>query len=418
MAATQTDVFRDPRYFAFWLAETVSGLGSQITFLALQVLVVLTLRGTASDVGLLNASRWLPYLLFGLVVGAYVDRRPRKPVLIASDLGRAFLLGAIPALWFANWLNLPILLAFVALFGLLTLVGDAARQSFVPRLAPASLLAANARLDQGAAAAQTAGPVTAGALIGVLGAPLAVLADAASFVASAALIARIRVTEPPAKRRGETLNLWGEIAGGMRWVYRHRTLAPLALWTHGWFLFNGMAGAVFAPFALLALHLSPFELGWVLAAGGAASLLGAFAAGPIGTRLGAGGAIIACHALMPLAWVIIAAASVNSAHGAAIAMLITGQALFGLALGAENANSLSYRQAVTPDALQSRMNTNMRSINRAMIVFGAPLGGFLADALGYRVILWIVIAGFALVTMLLAASPLRRARHGEALLSP
>jgi len=96
-----------------------------------------------------------------------------------------------------------------------------------------------------------------------------------------------------------------------------------------------------------------------------------------------------------------------------ISLLGVGQFLYGLALGAENANEMGYRQAVTPDVLQGRMNTTMRSVNRAMIVIGAPVGGLLADAIGYRPTLWIATAGFALVTGALAASSFRHARHGD-----
>nr|QQZ49200.1 MFS transporter [Phenylobacterium glaciei] len=139
-----------PGFLAFWTAETVSEFGSYVTTLALQVLVVLTLHGSATQVGLLNASRWLPYLVLGLILGALVDRWRRKPILVATDLGRALLLGVIPGLWLLGWLSLPILMVFVALFGVLTLLNDAASQSFVPRLVSApDLLAANARLDQG-----------------------------------------------------------------------------------------------------------------------------------------------------------------------------------------------------------------------------------------------------------------------------
>jgi predicted MFS family arabinose efflux permease len=107
------------------------------------------------------------------------------------------------------------------------------------------------------------------------------------------------------------------------------------------------------------------------------------------------------------------APTIGAGHWALVGVLALGQALFGFAMGAENANSLSYRQAATPDMLQSRMNTTMRSINRAMIVVGAPVGGLLADSIGYRSSMWIAIAGFALVAAILFVSPFRRARHGD-----
>lgn len=82
-------------------------------------------------------------------------------------------------------------------------------------------------------------------------------------------------------------------------------------------------------------------------------------------------------------------------------------------MGLESANEMAYEQAVTPDELRGRVSTTRRSANRAMIVIGAPVGGFLADALGFRPTFWIAIAGFALVSLFLAASPFRNARHGD-----
>lgn len=415
-AARPRDVFALPGFLAFWTASTVSDFGSYVTALALQVLVVVTLKGTATDVGLVSAARWLPYLLLGLVVGALVDRYRRMPVLVATDVARAILLGAIPALWLTGWLNLPVLMLFVAGFGVLTLVNDAADQSFVPRLVPGpALLAANARLDQGSTAAQTSGPVLAGALVTLIGAPLAVLVDAASYLISAILLATgVRVSEPAPAPRGRQLDLRREIGEGLRYVYRHRTLAPFALSTHGWFLFNSVLNTVFAPFVLVGLGLSPFELGVALAAAGVGGLAGSLMAARLGMRWGAGRVVIGCRVVDAAACATIALAPGAGGHLLAVAILALGQGVYGLALGASNANEMGYRQAVTPDVLQSRMNTTMRSLNRAVIVVGAPLGGLIADRFGYRPALWIAAAGFLLGAGLLALSPFRRARHYDA----
>jgi MFS family permease len=116
---------------------------------------------------------------------------------------------------------------------------------------------------------------------------------------------------------------------------------------------------------------------------------------------------------MPLACATIALAPATGGQALAVAMLALGQGVYGFAIGAENANSLGYRQSVTPDALQSRMNSTMRSLNRAMIVAGAPIGGLIADRIGYRPALWIAAGGLLLVPAVLAATPFRRARHGE-----
>ncbi len=410
------DVFRIPGYLAFWSAYTVSGFGTYITTLALQVMVLDSLRGTATDVGLLNAARWLPYLFFGLLAGALVDRRPRKPVLVGTDLARGILLLAIPVLYAVGRLNLVVLIVFVAFFGVFSLFGDAASQSFLPRIvARRDLLAAHARADQSDAVAQTSGPLVAGGLVTLLGAPFAVLADAVSYLFSALAISRVRVVEPREVSGTSLRGLRAEIAEGLRWVYRHRVLAPMAVGSHVWFLASSMLGTVFVSFVLLELRLSPFELGITLAAAGVAGLLGSSFSTRFGMRWGAGRAVIMCNCLMSVGWAIIAVVPTgNGQKWLVILLLAAGQAVYGLALGLSNANEMGYRQAVTPDHLQGRMNTTIRSANRAMIVVGAPAGGLLAVSIGYQPTLWIGIAGFAAAALLLAASPFRSARHGDA----
>ena len=404
-----------PGYARFWLASSVSDFGTYVTALAIQVLIVVQLHGKAADVGLVSGARWLPYMLFGLIAGVLVDRVRRRPVLITADLIRAALLIAIPALALSHRLSVPVLAAFMALFGLFSLIGDAASQSLTPRLVPGPLLTrAHARLDQASSVAQTSGPALAGGLVALVGAPWAVLVDAASYLFSGLMLLSIRVAEPaadPARKQ----SLGRDIGEGLRWVYRHPTLAPLALTTHAWFIFSGVSSAVLAPFVLQTLRLGPLALGLALSLGGIGGLAGSLVANRLGERCGAGRAVIASHALTPLAYVLYALAP---AHWLGWACLGLGQVLFGLSIGAENANSMGYRQAVTPDRLQGRMNATMRSTNRAMIVVAAPLGGLLADAIGYRPTLWIVAAGFAAVPVAQALSPLRSARIGDAETQP
>ena len=414
LSSQQHNVFRQTGFLFFWVSETVSGFGTAITTIALQVMIVVSLRGTASDVGWVNAARWLPYVFFGFVVGAVIERTRRKPVLVATDLGRAMLLAAIPILWSLGWLNFATLMGLVALFGALSLLNDAATQSFLPRLVPApALLAANARLDQGEALAQTSGPVIAGSLVTTLGAPIAILFDAGSYLFSAFVTARIVVSEPKRSSTNAPANLRREIGEGFAWVYRHPMLKPLALSTHGWFICNSMLGAIFVPFVLLNLHLDAFALGIILAAGGVAGLIGSLMAPRIGLAWGAGPTVIACRALMPLAWGVIALVPEDAVVWAAISQLAAGQVIYGFGMGAENANEMGYCQAVTPDGMQGRRTGIMRSVNRAMIVIGAPIGGILADGIGYRPVMWIAVAGFALVATLLGLSRFRHARHGD-----
>ena len=410
-----TGPLREHRGFTrFWTAETVSGFGTAITALALQWLIVDTLHRGSEVTGLVNAARWLPYMIFGLLAGVIIDRMRRRPVLVITDLARGLLLVAIPLLALAGALSVPTLIIFMIIFGTMSVANDAASQSILPRLVPRQQLpAANARLDQAAAVIQVAGPAFSGSLVKLITAPWAVLLDAASYLASAVLTLTVRVDESTAGRtRGGFAQIRREAADGLRWVYRHRMLMPLALNTNAWFICNSAANAVLVPYVYHDLEFGSVAFGLAMAAGGIGALIGALFAVRLGIALGTGRVVVLAFAGYPVGWAMIALCPGNGWSG----WLTFGAAQFilGLIGGAENTNSLGYRQMVTPDELQGRTNAIMRSTNRAMIVFGALAGGFAAAAIGDRTVLWAVVAAFAIVTGTLALSPFRTATLADA----
>lgn len=199
-----TGLFAHPGYARFWTADAVSTFGTYITTVALPTLAVVTLEASDVQVGLLNGARWMPYLLFGLLAGVVADRYRRRPILVATDVIRSGLLALIAGLAAAHLLSIYGLALFVAVFGVLSLLYDAAHQSYLPRLVPPrSLIQANARLEQTTALAQTTGPFLGGSLVAATGAPLPMFVDAASYLASGILLASIRRPEPKPGRESE-----------------------------------------------------------------------------------------------------------------------------------------------------------------------------------------------------------------------
>jgi MFS family permease len=398
----------------FWSGEAVSGLGSAITFLALQTLVLVTLHGDAVQVGWLNSARWLPYLVLGLVVGALVDRVRRRPVMVVTDITRAGLLALIPVAWALDLLSLPLLLVLVFLFGTTSLVNDAASLSFVPRLVRrGDLQRAHARLDGADAVAQTAGPAMAGMLIRVVGAPLSVLVDALTYLFSAAIVASLRgVPEPAAAPAGApgARGLAQEVMVGARWAYGASGLRRLALATHVWFAGQAILLVLVVPYGYRQLGLSPLQLGLVFAVAGVGALLGAASSTRVGFRLATGGAIICSYSVTAVGVVIMAAAASVPSGWAAAAVLAAGQLCHGWAMGTSNSHEMAFRQSRTPDELQARTNTTLRSLNRAVIVAVSPVAGVVAEAVGYRTTLGAAAAIFVASALILAMSPLRRAR--------
>ncbi len=395
-------------FLRYWRATAVSGLGTYVTTFALQALVVLTLDGTAADVGWLNAARWLPYLVFGLFVGAIVDGRRRLPLMIGTDVVQSTLLMAVPLLWWSDLLSLPALLVIVVASGTVSVVNRAATMSFLPRLVEGrQLQPAHARIDGADAVASSAGPALGGLLVSLVGAPLTVLVDSLSYLFSALTLRTVRLEEPRPRTGLTVRKIAREAVNGFRWIYRGSGLTTLAIANHAWFVGHAIVGVVLAPYVLLTLDLNAFQFGIVGAAGGMGAVVGASVTTRTGRRLGTGRTIIVCHAITTVSVITMALAGQETSAGAAFVVVTTGQALYGLAMGMSNSHEMSYRQLVTPDELQARTNTTLHSLNRAVVMIVAPVAGLLADTWGVRPMLLVASGVFALVAAGLSATSFR-----------
>lgn len=407
-------IFKYPGYARFWAADAVSTFGSCITTVALSVLAVVTLHASNVQVGLLNAARWTPYLLFGLLAGVIADRCRRRPVLVATDLARGALLATVAILAATHLLNIYELAAFMAVFGVLSLLYEASHQSYLPRLVPpAGLTSANARLQQTSALAQTTGPALGGTLVTTLGAPLGMALDAVSYLASGATLASIRRPEP--RPDAEARNLRAELREGLTYVYRHPVLRSAALTLHARFLFASIISTTFTLFVLRDPALghgskgAGFGLGVTLAVGGVGALVGNTLAGRLG-HVPAGRLMVGERLAEPFAWTL---APLAVSGPAGWAMVAGAQFLVWVALGTSGPSEMAYRQSITPDRLQGRVNATIRSLNWGMFTLGAPVGGLLSTELGYRATLWLAIAGMAASAVVATLSPMRTARVAE-----
>ena len=410
MGEREEGLFRRPAFVRYFSAVAIGAFGTALTAVAMPVLVVDVLEADPFEVGIVAAAQFVPYALLGLVAGVYVDRWRRQRVLVWASVGRAVSLALIPALWLAGLLHVWVLVGLLLLFGSFAVFGFAATQSLLPQIVERrALLAANARLDQAEAAAQTAGPALGGGLVGLIGAPLAIAVDAVTYIVDAVLIAGARISETLERGRAER-SLRREIAEGLRWSYRHRTLTPLAWSTHVWFFANAAALTVLAVFALRALGLSPFAYGLLFAVGGAVTLLGAAIASSTGSRFGPGTVITCARGLYPVAWATIALIPDTEAAGTgALVALFAAFALQGFAAGVENANEMSFRQIVTPDALLGRVNGTLRSANRTFAALGAIAGGTAASLADLNAVLFGIAAVFATAFLIALLSPVRTA---------
>ncbi|MGF6823492.1 MFS family permease [Microbacterium sp. ZKA21] len=411
------EILTHPAFAYFWSATTIRSFGSAIAGVAFQVLIVTVLNATPVQISALSALGVVPYLFLGLIVGALMDRWRRQRTLVITSIGRAVVLGVVPILLITDTLTFWTLAAVILALGVLTLFADSAAQPLLPRIVPReSLVSANARLGQSTTVAGTAGPALGGLLFNLVGAPLVFVFEAVINATAAVLQSRIRVVEPKAAKREASRHIGHDIADGMRFTYRHPTLRPLAFSVHVWFLGNSIVTTVFAVYVLRDLALPAWAFGIALAAGGVGGFTGALIAPRVGAGLGAGRAILLGRALVVVPWVVLAAAPLTADSGIGVLLIVVAAAqfLYGLAMGIEDTNDISYRQAVAPDAIQGRMNATIRTVNRVVFFFGALLSGVLMVWLGYQWTLGIGAAVFTIATLLVAFSPLRTARHGDA----
>lgn len=398
---------RRPAFLRFWSGSTLTFFGLSFAAVATDALIINVLEASEPQVGLVRAAQFLPYLLVGLMAGALIDRWRKKPVLVWTTLGTSIALALIPALWWAGHLSLTAVAVVLFTAGSFGVFTAAAQQSLLPGLVERQqLVPANARLGQSMTVAQTSGPVLGGAAVGLIGAALGVLASSITHLITALLYARISVTEPKGEHTEKT-SIWRDVRTGVRFTYQHRTMAPLAVSTHIWFVANSAAVTVFALFALRHLGLSPFLYGVTLALAGAAGLGGAFLAPWVGRRLGEGNAVILSRLLCAPAWMLVVLAPEDQTWG--FILLGAAQTIHGFSMGLDDPNEMGYRQAVTPHHLLGRMNATMRSANRTMAVMGAALGGVLAGSLSYHWALGIIVVVFLLAALVAAFSPLRGA---------
>jgi predicted MFS family arabinose efflux permease len=400
----------------FWSATTLRAFGTAIAGVAFQVLIVTVLNATPIEISILSALSVLPYLFLGLIVGALMDRWRRQRTLVITSVGRAIVLASIPVLLLLDALTVWSLGAIILALGVLVLFAHSAEQPLLPRIVPRdSLVMANARLEQSDTVAATAGPALGGALLNLIGAPLLFAFDAVINAVSAILQSRIKVDEAKPGPRAAGRHIGHDIAEGMRYTYQHRTLRPLAISIHLWFLGNSIVVTLFGVFVLRELDVPPWAFGITLTAAGVGGFVGALSAPRIGASLGAGHAILLGRALVIVPWLALAVLPLNDSTALAVlvAVVSAAQFLYGLSMGIEGANDTAYRQAVAPDAIQGRMNSTIRTMNRVVFFFGALIAGILATYLGYPLTIGIGAVIFAAAAIVVMVSPLRTARHDD-----
>jgi MFS family permease len=381
-------------FWKFWTGQTISNLGSSFTFLVLPLLVF-KLTGSAVNLAITTAAYFVPYLLFGLVIGALVDRVDRKRLMIAVDIGRAAVIASIPALAAVDALSVWWIYAVSFLTATLTIAFDASEFAAVPSLVDRDdLVTANGRILASYQTAQFAGPILAGSLIGA-GMPVedVLLVDAASFVASAIALVTVRGSfNAPDDAQRELASLRRDVVEGLRYVLSHPVLRNISIMMA---LFNFVGATTITQLVLFAkerLDASDREIGFLFSAGSAGIVVLSLAAGPIRRKLSF--SVAALGALM-LYGVLTFVFAWTEAFWIALPLwaAISGLGLFF------NINTQSLRQAIVPSHMLGRVVSIAGVLAWSAIPVGTLLGGYVIEATGDVAL---VYAGIGVITFLIA----------------
>ncbi|AGP37926.1 MFS transporter [Sorangium cellulosum] len=406
MSAPPAGLSRHPDFLRLWAAQAVSALGSRVSRTALPVIAIVSLGADAAGVAALSAMSTAPGVLVGLFAGGLVDRSRKRPLLIGADLARAALILSVPIAAWAGALTLVQLSAVAALVGVATSLFQIADNAYLPALVGQDrLVEANARLEGTEAAAEIAGPGAAGILIQVLTAPVTMVADALSYLGSAALLWRIRAVEAPAIPTGDAAeggaSLLEDLRVGLRHGLGHPVIGATFLAMGAQALFSGgVFSALYMLYLLEGLRLDPAAVGLIISAGGVGALGGSVVAGWLGRRLGPGPAMILSLAVGQAGAVLIPLA----AHLGRLAVpaLVLHQLLGDAFLVAFMIHAVSARQSMLPLHVLGRVNATLHVLTGALLPAGTLAAGWLAGRIGVESTVWCgVVAGLAAPLLLL-----------------
>lgn len=408
-------LWRHRGFLHLWGAQAASTFGSRIGREALAFSAVILLGATPLDMAWLNAASALPYLMIGVFAGALVDRLRRRPVLIATDIVRAILLISIPLAIWTDLYTMPQLLIVTLAVSAATLFFDVAHQAYLPTLiAPAHILDANAKQEATSSASEVVGPPLGGLIVQVLGSAFAILADAVSYLLSAALLWRLPDREPKRDASGGRLS-WHDMQVGFALAWRHPLFRPLLLAKFIRASFGGAFGAFYVLYVLRELGVSAAGLGLIVGCGGAAAFGSALITTWLSARVPLGPGLITGVAMSGIGAAMLPLAGLAHELGGGVTLvviiLVIGQLIGDSGLAYALSLERTLRQRRIDHALLGRFTA-------VVTIFGNVPGPFVAlalavfvDDLGLGTILWIAAAGYSLSWLVVLFSPIRHLRR-------
>ena len=393
-----------------WGGQSISLVGTQISYLAVPLVAALVLDASPEQMGVLAALQYLPWFLLGLPAGVWVDRWPKRVLLIVTDAGRAVAIATIPVAYALGHLGLTQLFAVSFVVGILTVFFEVGYPAYVPELvAEDDLLPANSLFEASRSLAYVGGTGLGGVLVQAVGAPFAMVTDAGSFLVSAVSMLAIRkrdvVRSRPDHAGGRARAFRHELWEGVRALAGHRMLLPISLCNAMANFFITCQLALYVLFVTRELRLSPAALGVIFALGGVGAFLGSAAAARLGSRLGIGVTLVG--AALTVGAGILIASGAGLWGTPPLLLALVARFLFHGALPVFNVTEVSLRQLLMPADLRGRILATGRFLESGVTPVGAIAGGLMGTALGLRPALAVAGLGVAAASLWILLSPVR-----------
>lgn len=391
-----------------WIGESTSQVGTAVTSIVLPLVAIDVLHASTFLVSILAACLWAPWLVLGLPAGAWIDRLPRRPVMLACDAVSLLGFLSVPVAGWLGVLTAGQLVAVALIGGGSSVFFSTAYDVYLPSLIdPVDLTEGNAKLTGSRSAAQIAGPGIGGVLAGTAGAATGLLADAVSFAVSLLCLTLIRSREQPVgPHRAGRRHLAGEVKDGLRFVAADPFLRPQLLFAAAGNLFLTGLDALLVLFLVRTLGLASGIVGALVAAGGVGGIAGAVVARPLARRWGT------CRAVVivvtgGLPWALLLPLT---APGAGLIFFVGASFAFGAAVVAANVIIAAFRQTYVPAGMLGRVTACAMTVSFSAMPAGALIAGGLGQAIGVRNALWILCAGIAASALIFLASRMRHVR--------
>lgn len=402
-------LLRGREFRSFWLGQSISLLGDQITFIALPLAAVLVLDAGPAQMGYLGAAALLPHLLLSLPVGVWLDQvARRRRVLIACDLGRAALLATVPIAYGLDALALEQLYVVAFSTGCLAVFFDLSYPTVFVSVTPREQYVEGNSLIHGSRSfSNVAGPSVGGLLVQLFSAPFAILADAVSYLVSAVFLGQVRAPEAPVEEQEGTMR--ARVGVGLRFIGGNPIFRPSLAATATLNFFNYAFHALFVLYATRSLGVEAGTLGLILGAGAVGGILGATIAGRVARLLGVGNAFLLGCVLFPAPLVLVPLA--DGPQTVIVAMLLAAEFFAGMGVMILDINGGSIMYALTPDRLRSRAMGAFNFVNWGIRPIGSLVGGALGAWIGIRPTLWIATVGAIAGALWLLPSPVPALRE-------